>query len=783
MGQTFLQKLHDIIHSNIGNASFSAKDLSEEIGMSQSNLLRKVRSLTGKSINQFIREVRLKRALEILKEEDVTISEVTFRIGFTSPSYFTACFGKFYGYPPGEVKKGDNDGIKNKDDATGPDSDDSEKDVSQGNKAKQGYKFSKLQIILASFLLFALTATVLILIFRNDDLRAMTEKVTVTDEFGKKMVVNVFNKEFVNVFIIFPFKNLVAEDTSSNWLSQGIGHSLAMDLAQFPYLAAWYYFGEDNYQEQIKTAKKADAKFFITGTYRKTADNINVIYRLYNPVSGSLVKEREFIGPDLFSLIDTISIQARLDMGLPDWLIAAYPDIPFSDQYTNSIEAFKCYNNAYSYPTGGAEFLATFKKSIDIDSTFAYALYKGVYYSHYYQVPGVNVKKYIQQAMRHKDRLNPAKEMSVRTLYYQIFGQNDKAIALAEMQHELDPDPAFLTQLANLYLTNLKFDKLQKTYTELAALYEDSYSKINLLKAYLLTGEFRLGKKLLNELLAESPDNTSLLLYAGEYAIHSGNYDAARNYFKKAILIDPKKEKLWSRIFYAIDFCREHSMTPEQLDQYRGIFRSESSSMEVEVLVLRNHLISKASNQGAFFLYFTSDSTAVGIRSDINVTWIFDNQGNITKEQTEQHGIVYTRWKKDALIQKAFELLESGNIEEALPAFQKAYQVNPQHYYLAHFIQHINFIQSPEYIHAEAGFKALYGTYNDSKVTIAVENGKLEYQNSSGAEWEILPLSEDLFMFPEIYSDLLQIEKDGDKINGISIVRNNGTRIFLKKDS
>jgi len=782
MSQPFLQKLYDIIHANIGNASFSAGDLSGEMGMSHSNLLRKVRSLTGKSINQFIREVRLKQALEILREEDVTISEVTFRIGFTSPSYFTACFGKYYGYPPGDVKKNDNDEIKPNGDVIAPDKDDFEKDVSQGNKTEQRKKFSRWQIFLASILLFTLTATVLILIFKNNDLRAMTDRKIVTDEFGRKSVAKVFKKEFVTLFNTFPFKNLVPEDTSSNWLSQGIGHGLALDLLQFPYVVVWYR-GGNNYQEQMKTAKEAGAKFFISGSYRKTADKINVISRLYNPANGSLIKEREFIGQDLFSLIDTISIQARLDMGLPNWLIAAYPDIPFSDQYTNSIEAFKYFCNAYSNTTGSLVSLPTLKKSIDIDSTFAYALYKGVYHSHYFQVPGVNVKKYIQQAMRHKDRLNPATEVAVRTLYYQVFGQNDKAIALAEMQHELNPDPALLTQLANLYLTNLQVDKLQKSYTELVAFYEDSNSKLHLVEAYLLAGEFRKGQKLLNELLSENPNNTSALLYAGEFAIHNGNFDAARDYFEKAILIDPEKKNLWSRVFTAIDFGRKHPKTAEQLDQYSGLFRSENSPMEVEYLVLRNRLISKASNQEHCFLYFTSDSTAVDIRYDINVTWIFDNQGDITKELTEQYGILHTRWKKDTLIQKAMELFESGNSEEALPAFQNAYQEYPQHYYLAYFIQHLNFIQSPGYINAEAGFKAIYGTYNDSKVTLGVENGKLIYQQSSGAEWEILSLSEDLFMFSEGYFDLLQIEKDGDKITGISIVRNNGTKRFLKKDS
>ncbi len=116
MNQDFFQKLNDIIDANIGNTLFGAKELAELMGMSQSSLLRKVRSRTGKSINQYIREVRLKKALQILQEEDVTVSEVTFRLGFNSPSYFSACFRKFHGQLPGEVRKKNGDGLEYKED-------------------------------------------------------------------------------------------------------------------------------------------------------------------------------------------------------------------------------------------------------------------------------------------------------------------------------------------------------------------------------------------------------------------------------------------------------------------------------------------------------------------------------------------------------------------------------------------------------------------------------------------------------------------------------------------
>ena len=101
MNQAFLDRLRGVINTNISNPDFGVKELAIEIGMSHTNLLRKVRSSTGKSINQLIREVRLKKAMELIHDEDIQVSELAFRVGFSSHSYFTASFKKYFGMLPG----------------------------------------------------------------------------------------------------------------------------------------------------------------------------------------------------------------------------------------------------------------------------------------------------------------------------------------------------------------------------------------------------------------------------------------------------------------------------------------------------------------------------------------------------------------------------------------------------------------------------------------------------------------------------------------------------------
>lgn len=103
--QIFINKLTEIILANLGNEKFGVKELAQESGMSLYRMSRKLHSINKKTVNQFIREVRLQKALEMLKNEEYTGSEVAYKTGFGSPAYFSKCFHDFFGYTPGEVRE------------------------------------------------------------------------------------------------------------------------------------------------------------------------------------------------------------------------------------------------------------------------------------------------------------------------------------------------------------------------------------------------------------------------------------------------------------------------------------------------------------------------------------------------------------------------------------------------------------------------------------------------------------------------------------------------------
>ena len=101
----FLTRIAKIIGEHLSDEQFGVSELAHEIGMSRSNLLRKVKALTKLSVSRLIRQTRLQHARNMLSQSSLTVSEISFKVGFGSTSYFIKCFREYYGYPPGEVSK------------------------------------------------------------------------------------------------------------------------------------------------------------------------------------------------------------------------------------------------------------------------------------------------------------------------------------------------------------------------------------------------------------------------------------------------------------------------------------------------------------------------------------------------------------------------------------------------------------------------------------------------------------------------------------------------------
>jgi len=98
--EKFLNILMDFTEKIWANTDLKVEDFSKNLGLSKSQLYRKVKSLTGKSLNSFLKEFRLQKALNLLNNQKGNISEIAFETGFNSPAYFSKCFFEAYGVLP-----------------------------------------------------------------------------------------------------------------------------------------------------------------------------------------------------------------------------------------------------------------------------------------------------------------------------------------------------------------------------------------------------------------------------------------------------------------------------------------------------------------------------------------------------------------------------------------------------------------------------------------------------------------------------------------------------------
>jgi signal transduction histidine kinase/DNA-binding response OmpR family regulator/streptogramin lyase len=101
----FIKNVLHYINENISETELSVEDLASKVFLSRSQLYRKIKTLTGVSVNEFIRNVRLEKAKELIELGNDNITEISYKVGFSSPSYFTKCYKDKYGYLPTHNKK------------------------------------------------------------------------------------------------------------------------------------------------------------------------------------------------------------------------------------------------------------------------------------------------------------------------------------------------------------------------------------------------------------------------------------------------------------------------------------------------------------------------------------------------------------------------------------------------------------------------------------------------------------------------------------------------------
>ena len=106
MDQLFLNKAIGIVENNVGDSNFNINLLAKEIGLGRTSLYNKIKGITGQTPNEFIKLIRLRMAAILIKQEpDFTISEIAYKVGFSTPQYFSKMFKSHFGVSPTQYRE------------------------------------------------------------------------------------------------------------------------------------------------------------------------------------------------------------------------------------------------------------------------------------------------------------------------------------------------------------------------------------------------------------------------------------------------------------------------------------------------------------------------------------------------------------------------------------------------------------------------------------------------------------------------------------------------------
>ena len=665
---------------------------------------------------------------------------------------------------------------------------DASKPISPKISAKRGLKISD---VIIAVLIIIVGILAFPRIFPNKaSLNAMTRNVSVINEFGEKENRRVFKEGFVSNMAIFPFKNESA-DTLNNWLQYGISDAIYRDLLQFNYVLVTHNAVASHLQEQIEYAKTNNFPHFLTGSYNLRDGIHEMTSSLYQTNTGRVVEERAFRGSDFFSLIDSISLQARIDLGISRKVLNSFPDLPIDELLTYNLDAFRHFETGeiidqawnLGYPTSGNRNVS-WRRAVELDSTFALASWRHAYNNYIFHTSRVSARKYINLAMRHCSRLSEVSELQVRTLYYLIHEENEKAIALAEMQCDLQASNVnLLEELIKIYQRNFKIQKVESATVQLNKLVPKLPDyQIQLARSYLYSGKFKKGIRVLRKLLRDNPENTNALLQMGQLYLHKNDLEAAEKTFQKAILLSPEKEERWSKILEHIHYVQIKPVTSDFLEQFARIHRFEwATEIPHQKFIHNNHLIDKPAHQGGFFRYPISDSVFTNLSGWSLKTFHKDDQNKVSKILHHQFNLNFVAidWIEDSLIFKALNSLDNNAPSEALIHFRAAYDQNPEHYYLATYIQHLEFIKGQSHEVTASTFEPVLGQYGTVKLYI--QNEKYYFENVAGHIHKLLPLNAHQFMVPNRYPVILQIEIEDNSVLGLKFVNRDGDEEFFPR--
>lgn len=584
MDDQFLNKLTEILEANLENEHFGVSELAHALGMSRSNLHRKIIVASKISANQFIRQFRLQKGMEILKHTSFTVSEVSYKVGFGSPSYFIKCFHDYYGYPPGEVG--------NRDER------ETDKEIAKSNK-------KRLVVILSSVVFLVLITVVLFVVVKPFSFQ---------------------QKELEKTIALRPFIDDSPEEGNTHIIN-GLMDEILIKLENIDELEVKSRTDSEKYRESDKSIKQMgrelNVNYILEGSGQVINNEIKLTLQLIEVNSGNHVWADNYIRDteNIFELQKdvAISVASALKATLTTKEIDQIEKRP-----TENLEAYQYYlrGKQYSKLAHSTQALFNFKESrmnvlkaksqyqlaIEMDSCFVepylelgnifvnnFSFTNDVFTFQPYLDSGLAmVEKAIFFANKKSDEVNLNKSWAynLKGQYFAKKGMEETAITWFKKS-----DNAIFKGREEYFM----YHRWALRYFEFEDYYEGIKNAINYLNlkpenvetpVYIIenlfdnlnnTGYSKKAEDYANELLTINNDSITYLCNLGIIEMSSGNFENSKKLILKAHNIDSTKTGPLYLLKYISVWQRKYSEAFYYLHKQEKVLKASQTESQPDL--------------------------------------------------------------------------------------------------------------------------------------------------------------------------------------------------------
>ncbi|WP_421802730.1 helix-turn-helix domain-containing protein [Flagellimonas sp.] len=548
-GQKFTEEAKAIVLEHLSDEHFGVSELANAMYMSRSSLLRKCKKQTQLSASQFIRQIRLEEAMELLQDSDLTVSEVSYRVGFGSTSYFIKCFREHFGYPPGEVGN-------------------------HSTEEEEGKKFPEIPFYKKYQWPIGIASIVLIAVL----VYLLTPSSPTPNEPMKL--------EVEKSIAVLPFKN-ESSDSTNLYFVNGLMEASLGNLQKIEDLRVISRTSVEKYRNSDKNiaeiAAELDVNYIVEGSGQKVGDQVLLNIQLIDAITDTRVWGEQYT----HQVVDIFALQNEVAKKIADAIEAKVTESELEQidkKPTDNMVAYDYYLKAqepFNRETidGLLEAIPLFEKAIEEDPKFA-LVYADLAIAYYYLDLYKKEKQYTETINNYADKAllydsKLTESLIAKALYYMHTGDYRLAVPHLEKALEYNPNASGVVNiLSSIYsnalpntgkyleyaLKGIQLDVadnnitqsytylhlsnalVQSGFTDEALFYIDKSLEINpdnpyapYLKAYIRYAKNQDIKQTLNTLKRELRKDTTRLDILQEVAkLHyfQKEFDSAYHYYK-----------------------------------------------------------------------------------------------------------------------------------------------------------------------------------------------------------------------------------------------------------